>query len=224
MSELRLGVRELGMVLFSRVKEAGLSLRPDLRWDNLQIPCPPSSLVPHLNVNASSDHYCEEHRLVQVSLVLVVDLLVPEIVNDEECGNLRMWQSHEPFEPYWLTNVTVIHDWVSYPDEPYRSLNVIEAACLFAQHPYLGSVQCHEEPRRWGHGSIQIYRLPERSRRIIASKYDIPSYNHHAAFTTGALGLGSPSVHPMRVKTKDIETPAEGQSSPVSGGDASILH
>lgn len=209
MNALHLGVSELGRLLFGRMKDAGLHLRPDLHERNLRLPAPPDGLEFHLKcANANGHHCCEEHRLIRIPLVLVVDMLVPEIVDDEECHNLQMWQSYQPFDPYWLTDVTIIHDWVPYPDRPHRSLNVIEAACLFAQHPYLGSVQSHDEPRSWGHGRIQVYRSPKEG-YIVASRFGIPAYNHHTAFTTGLFGLNAPSISPKRVHKDKLKEPEQ---------------
>ena len=216
MNQLHLGIGELGRMLFGRMKDAGLHLRPDLHERTLRLPAPPDGLEFHLKcTNANGHHRCEEHRLVRIPLVLGVDLLVPEIVDDEDCHNLQMWQAHQPFEPYWLTDVSVIHDWVPYPDRPHRSLTVIESACLFAQHPYLGSVQSHDEPRRWGHERIQVYRSPEAG-CVVASRFGIPEYNHHTAFTTGTFGLNAPFAGPKRVSKKETEKPPEPQPPPAT--------
>lgn len=214
MNQLHLGIEEMGKMLFGRMKDAGLFLRLDLHEHNLRLPALPDGVEFHLKC-ANGHHRCEEHRLVCIPLVLVVNLMVPEIVDDEDCNNLQMWQASHSFEPYWLIDVSVIHDWIPYPDRPHRSLNVIESACLFAQHPYLGSVQSHDEPRHWGHGRIQVYRSIEAG-CVIASRFGIPGYNHHVAFTTGTLGISAPFKSVKRVSKKRVEKPSEPHSPPAT--------
>ena len=147
----------------------------------------------HLNqIDGNDYHRCEEHQLVCIPLVLVVHLRLQEMIDGLKTDKWRILEPFPHFEPYWLIDVSIIHDWVPYPKRTHRSLNIIEAACLLAQHPYLGSVQSHEG-LEWGHGRIQVYRSPETG-RIIASRFGIPSYNHHKAFTTGVFGLDPPFV------------------------------
>lgn len=195
MAGIQVSPDELAQLLFKRTKESGLIIRPDLTEKTLRVPALPDGVLYELHcANANGHHRCEDHRLVRIPLVLVVELVVPEIIRNAENELVYLWQAKEKFEPYWLTDVCVIHDWVPYPNRAFRSLNAIEAACVFAQQPHLGSIQCHFEPRSWGHGRFQIYRSPDDG-IIIASRYDIPSYNHHTAFTTGLFGLNGPALN-----------------------------
>ncbi|MBX4200957.1 hypothetical protein KW786_02395 [Candidatus Parcubacteria bacterium] len=208
MNALQRGTDELARLLFRRMKDAGLFLRPDLSEDSLHLPVPEGWTLGGEFPLVQPHHRCEEHRVVHLPLVLVVDMQLPEIINDPDCGNLQMWMSSVPFEPYWLSGVTLIHDHMPLPDVTHRTLSLVEAACLFAQNSYVGSVQCFPGFRSWGHGRSQVYWSPE-AKCVVASHEGIPGqYSHHAAFVEGIFPAGGGPLFPRRVAEARFQPPA----------------
>lgn len=212
MSQLRLNASELGKILLRRIKEAHLDLARS-HVTKYNFPAIPDGLdFPVTCSDAQPRHRCDDHRLVNIPLVLVVQIRLQELVYCPDGSGDRYLETLEPlapFDPYWLFNVNVIHDWVPYPDQLHRSLNVFEAACLLAQRPDLGSVQSHDEPRVWGHGRVQVYSDASQS-RIIADRCGIPgNHCHHLALTTGVFGLNTPNVSVRRIPRKEPKVPGE---------------
>lgn len=167
-------------------------------------------------------HTCEGEQLIELEPILVVDTWViepyPEFACwDEENDPLwpRIWTSAEHFSPYWLMGVRVIHDFVPYPPEPFRPVTVLEAACILAQHPRLGSVKAHLDWPGWGHESVQVYRSPKTG-TIIASRYGSPTYNHHTAFARYAIHLDAGTMQNcvLREPEKPASAPPQAQSPP----------
>lgn len=215
MSQLQLNASELGKTLLGRMKEANLDLLcPHVA--RYSFPAIPSGLqAPMACCDSQPYHRCEEHRRVNIPLVLVVNIRLQELIYDADgSGNshLETLEADAPFDPYWLFDVNVIHDWVPYPPRLHRSLNVFEAACLLAQHPCFGSVQSHDEPRVWGHGRIQVYSYPDQN-RIVADRLSISGHCHHLALTTGVFGLNSPNmgVHRVPMPREEPQTRAGGK-------------
>lgn len=124
--------KEIATLLCARVRESGLRI-----LCGGEPPALPEGWGYNLSANGHV-HACDQHRLVELPLILVMDVQVEEPPL-EEGGDTLLWQAVERFAPYWLVGARVIHDWVPYPPEPFRAVNPIEAACIFAQHPYLGS-------------------------------------------------------------------------------------
>lgn len=94
--------------------------------------------------------------------------------------------------------VRVIHDWVPYPEPPFRAVTPIEAACIFAQYSYLGSVKAHLNWPSWGHSSIQVYQRPTM-RQVVFSPFHHGGYNHHAAFCRYTVGFEGASTRSVTI-------------------------
>lgn len=194
---------EIANVLRRRMENAGLRIRT-----LGPVPALPEGWTFTVPATDGLHHSCEQHRLVELPLVLICDVRIEEPPHEEVTPESFFWESPIRFSPYWLVGTRVIHDWVPYPPEPFRAVTPIEAACIFSQHPYLGSVKAHLDWPGWGHPSIQVYRCPKRCKAII-SRFGLVSYNHHAAFCRYAISFDGAPVGLYKVEPPKPSPPPE---------------
>lgn len=203
--------QELATVLSQRMRSMGV----ELPRETLRPPALPDGWGFNLSQNGHP-HRCESEPLVELPLVLVADISVPCYDNDSPGGPITI-RAKERFAPYWLVGARLIHDWVPYPEEPYRPVSPIEAACIFLQHPHLGSVKGHLG-NHWGHGSIQAYWCPDYQ-RVVMSKYGLVSYNHHATFARYSIRFDCPET-----ASYAPPAPAAAPASPPAGEGKTDSH
>ena len=180
---------ELAKALLLRMRNQGVNL-PAIQ--NRFVPPLPDGWEYHPSDNGHA-HTCDGEGLVELPLILVADIEVPCYDGYLQLPHGIRYRAEHRFDPYWLVGVRVIHDFVPYPPEPFRAVNPIEAACIFAQHPRLGSVKSHIGFGSWGHRSVQAYRCPERKTIVIGDPRG-SAYNHHAAFARYLITSGSPTI------------------------------
>lgn len=210
MTPLLLSEQELGGLLHRRTISSGLRLFEKTLGSYLSLPKLPEGVNIDLNCGggANGHHRCEDHRVVRIPAVLVVDLVVPEVLQYNPLNrDAPLWQAGERFKPYWLMDVLLVHDRESFPDyHTHRILNIVEAACVLAQHPYLGSVQSQTRSGdKWrSMPMMQVYQERERG-HMVASKQ--VAYCHHLAFAGCSIGCDSPVLLDTPVTAEKPPTP-----------------